>query len=54
MKEEQEFKCYKDFKRLLNIIISLRGHNDDLSIYMRIQLIDELNCQIRNILINKR
>lgn len=37
----------KEYKQLLNVIISLRSKNSDKDIYAKSYLIDELNKQIK-------
>lgn len=40
-------------KNMINRMIQLRVYDDDMSIVMRLRMIEELNMQIKNILVHR-
>ena len=40
-------------KYMVNHMVLLRAYNDDMSIVMRLRMIEELNMQIKNILVHR-
>jgi hypothetical protein len=46
-------KTDMDLKTMVNNMILLRVYDDDMSIVIRLRMIEELNMQIKNILINR-
>ena len=47
-------KTDMQLKNMVNHIIQLRCYDDDVSIIVRLKMIEELNMQIKNILVRKR
>jgi len=44
-------KTDMQLKKMVNHMIQLRVYDDDMSILMRLRMIEELNMQIKNILV---
>jgi len=44
-------KTDMQLKNMVNLVIRLRPYDDDMSIVMRLRMIEELNMQIKDILV---
>ena len=46
-------KTDMQLKNMVNHMVQLRPYDDDMSIVMRLRIIEELNMQIKNILVHR-